>query len=429
MQTLTYRQIVQKIEALGVMPDRLPSLEPMTRALQRLLEPHDFKPEKTVVIAGTNGKGSVCATLQTLLQATGETVGLYTSPHLEETTERIQINGAPISEDLFCKAYSDVSSRLEGFTLTHFEVLTLMAAWIFFSKTGHFKKIDRAIFEVGLGGKWDATNAIPHHHCVITQLGYDHQNLLGNSLSEIAKNKFGIIHPESSVVYSPLPEEARSLLEDYKKIPHTRWHESAPFSYRVEQNETGREPQFFISTPWGETQIALAGRRGAENTMTALTCFRQLGFDPSPYLSTLAHVKWSGRMEKWTHPQARCPIYLSGDHNPQGVESLLELLPHYKYKQLYTLVGIGKDKDRDSILGPLFQVANQSVVLTQTPFRGIPIEGYGPWAQKAHDQVADPIEAIKTLFQQATEEDLILVTGSLYLVGEIKGFLRARTQQ
>ncbi|MEO7164820.1 MAG: hypothetical protein ABI041_18015, partial [Bdellovibrionia bacterium] len=127
-----YRQIVKDIEARGVMPDKAPSLEPMQRALERLIPPHQFRPDRTTVVAGTNGKGSVCATLEALLLATGGTVGLYTSPHLEETTERIRINGEDISQDLFCRAYLAVLIKTQDLALTHFEVLTAMAAWIFF---------------------------------------------------------------------------------------------------------------------------------------------------------------------------------------------------------------------------------------------------------------------------------------------------------
>ncbi len=404
------------------MPDRPPSLVTMQEALDLLLPSSCWRPKKTVIVAGTNGKGSVCATLETLFIAAGETVGLYTSPHLEETTERIRINGAHLSEEQFCQIYSEVKSLLPGMKLTHFEILTLMAAWAFFSGRTH-TPVDRAIFEVGLGGTWDATNAIPHDHCIITQLGYDHQNLLGNSLTEIAKNKFGIIQKNALVVHSPLPDEVQSLATETQEATGSTWIPSSSIIERVEIH--GREPIFYIETPWGEAKLALPGRRGAENTATALTYFKECGYNPSLFLSRISEVQWKGRMEKWTGSASRCAVYLSGDHNPQGVKSLTELLPHYWRNHLYILVGVGRDKSRDEILSPLFSLPNTSIFLTETPFKGLKIQDYGQWKDLAKGTNEDPAEAIQSIFDLASEEDLILVTGSLYLVGYIKSVLKA----
>ncbi len=426
MRRLEYAQVIAEIEALGIMPERAPSLEIMQSALKKLFPtPSDqyiWRPEKTVVVAGTNGKGSVCATLETLFLAAGETVGLYTSPHLEETTERIRINGAQLSKEQFCQIYSEVKSRTSGTRLSHFETLTLMAAWAFFSGTTH-PPVDRAIFEVGLGGKWDATNAIPHQHCIITQLGFDHQNLLGDSIEEIAANKFGIISPGATVIHSPLPTTVEQLAAQVRNNTQSSWRKAVPFSTRVEQR--GQNPIFFITTPWGEAQLALPGQRGAENTATALTFFNDCGYQPSLYLSQLQRVKWGGRMEKITTPASPCPIYLSGDHNADGILSLTKLLPYYSRKNIYILVGIGKDKDRDSILSPLFEISDASIILTQTPFKPLLIKEYDQWLALSHSHQANPIEAIQNIFSIATDEDLILVTGSLYLVGLIKNKLLA----
>ena len=184
---MNYHQAVAESEALPIMPDRAPSLEPTRRGLARLGLPA-FPDSRVVIVAGTNGKGSVCACLESLLIAAGQTVGLYTSPHLVETTERFRRNGRDISPDEFTHAYLAVCERTRGLGLTHFELLTLMAYWIFVGANGT-PAVDWLILEVGLGGIWDATNAIPHRYWVITSLGYDHQNLLGSTLTEIAANK------------------------------------------------------------------------------------------------------------------------------------------------------------------------------------------------------------------------------------------------
>lgn len=427
-----YRQIIKNIEARGIMPETAPSLLPMQQALARILAPSDFQPEKTILVAGTNGKGSVCATLESLFLAAGETVGLYTSPHLEETTERFRINGKEISQELFCQAYLEVSSKTQDLPLSHFEVLTLMAAWLFFSGEA-LAPVDHPLFEVGLGGLWDATNAIPHRNCIITSLGYDHQNLLGNTLEEIAINKFGIVGSGATVVFSPFPPEAQepllALAKTVQTETHSQWTQSVPFEFSVLDAEgpghaPWDEPQFIINTQWGKAPLSLAGERAAQNTATALTFFAQLGHDPSAYLSTLKQIKWPGRMERIAGAKP-CPTYLSGDHNPQGADSLVQLLKHYKRNRLYILAGIGKDKDSDGILTPLFSLKNTSIFLTETPFKGRAVEDYGQWNQRAADTSKDSIALLRKIQDLATPDDMIVVTGSLYLVGQLRSKILA----
>jgi dihydrofolate synthase/folylpolyglutamate synthase len=399
------------------MPDAAPSLDPMHLGLARVLPRVQIDPNQVIVVAGTNGKGSVCATLEALLLDAGETVGLYTSPHLEETTERIRISGCDISRELFCQAHQKVVERTHDLRLSHFEVLTLMAAWVFFSGEGT-APVKKAIFEVGLGGTWDATNAIPHLNCVITSLGYDHQNLLGSSLAEIATNKFGIITDKARVVHSPFPEEVEPLAETLQKTTKTSWTKSAPFTLQI-RKEQGT-PSFILETQWGQTPISLPGFRGAQNSATALTLFEKLGFDPRSHLSALSKVRWPGRMEKLEDASLPCPVYFSGDHNPQGIQSLLELLPHYSRRHLFILVGIGKDKNLDGILNPLFSLENRTIFLTETPFRGRSLAEHRPWNDQAAEALRNPMDAFRKISKQATSEDMILVTGSLYLVGYLK---------
>jgi dihydrofolate synthase/folylpolyglutamate synthase len=411
-----YQQVVQSLEQRGVMPDRAPSLEPTREGLRRLdLGP--IGPERVIIVAGTNGKGSVCATLEALLIAAGENVGLYTSPHLVETTERIRIGGVDVSQEVFCAAHDWVASKTEDLKLSHFEMLTLMAAWVFFSGIPA-PAVKRAIFEVGLGGLWDSTNAIPHSTAIITSLGLDHQNILGNSLQEIARNKFGVVGAGMAVVHSPLPEAVKELAKQTQEQTRSRWIASAEFGHDVQTGDGA--PRFEITTRWGRARISLPGKRGAQNTATALTAFETLGYEPSKYLHILKDVRWPGRMEKFEHPRSPCPIYLSGDHNPQGVHSLLELLPFYRRKNLHIVVGIGKDKDLDGVLAPLFALHAASITLTEIPFRPRALADYGPWLDAAEAAIPDPKRALDHAIACATSEDMILVTGSLYLVGEIK---------
>ncbi len=429
MPSLTYRETVHTLEGLGVMPDRPPGLKAVQAGL-KLLFAHDLPRERIIVVAGTNGKGSTCATLEALFLEAGETVGLFISPHLIESTERIRLNGQDVSPELFCAAYRAVQESLRphpDLKLSHFEMLTLMAAWVFFSPDRPAEERPRwVIFEVGLGGTWDATNAIPHDHCVITSLSYDHQNLLGNTLPEIAANKLGILGPETqTLVHAPFPSEVLALAQDtrahlLKQNPTAQWIESLPYPYDVQQDPSSREPLFVLQTPWGPAPLSLPGSRAAQNTSVALTLFRALGFEPGNFLAALRKVRWPGRMQRLSLLPTRCPVYLSGDHNPDGVRSLLEILPHYPRQHLFILVGVGRDKDLDGILTPLAQLPHSSLFLTQTPFRGRSLAEYGEWRSRAQGAWTDPREALQVLLAQATPLDCILVTGSLYLVGEIQ---------
>ncbi len=414
---LNYTDTVRELESRSIMPETAPSLEPMHQGLKKLLSPALFKPKNTIVVAGTNGKGSVCASLEALLRSAGMSVGLYTSPHLIQTTERIRINGKDISEEEFCCVYQNVSEKTNDLKLTHFEMLTLMAAWCFFADRS---PVDWAIFEVGLGGLWDATNAIPHETSIITTLGYDHQNLLGNTLQEIAINKFGIISDQNTVIHSPLPPELSNLAAQVQLKTRSRW---IPCTSYKTHTKSGTNPQFILETQWGSIPLALPGARAALNSSTALTAFSALGFSPENHLKALSPsglIHWPGRMEKITLKNSPCPVYLSGDHNPDGVKSLLELLPYYSRKTLHILVGIGKDKDHNGILELLNQIPNSQLYLTETPFRGRKLEEYGSWVNQVRIAERDPQEALLRVLSYAHPEDLVLVTGSLYLVGHLR---------
>lgn len=430
---MTYQDAVREIESYGIMPQRAPSLEPMKWALDLLATELEINPDSVIVVAGTNGKGSVCASLEALLLAAGETVGLYTSPHLEETTERFRVNGKDISEDIFTDAYQQISQRVSSVVLSHFEILTLIAAWIFFSGR-YFPVVQRPIFEVGLGGIWDATNAIPHRNSVITSLSLDHENLLGNTLTEIARNKFGIIGARGRVIHARLPGEVLPLAHHTREQTQSRWRESVPYQVSVESvkpiEPIGKDahqntPRFTVETEWGRFPLQLAGLRAGENSALALTVFHELGFNPSDYRDALSTVRWPGRMEKFDHPGFPCPLFLSGDHNPQGVSSLIELLKFYPYKNLHILVGVGTDKNLDGILNPLWKHPRTHLYLTETPFKGRTIAQYGSWAARAKGTWKNPMEGLNYLRTQvAAPGDLVLISGSLYLVGQLRRELR-----
>jgi dihydrofolate synthase/folylpolyglutamate synthase len=433
---LTYEEIQREIESRGIMPQKAPSLEPTLEGLRRMgFDRYPLAarirqdPTRAIVVAGTNGKGSVCAALEALLIDAGERTGLFTSPHLMEVTERFRIAGEDIPEALFCQAYERVRDAVGDLTLSHFEWITLMAVWIFGSGEA-VPPVDRLLLETGMGGQWDSTNAVPHGVAIITSLGFDHERFLGATLSEIARNKFGIVPSAENlpalpggalVVHAPLPEEVMSVADLTRLRTQSRWFTAEPGELEVRSTPKG--PDFTLKTRWGEGPLALAGRRGAANACLALTAFEKLGFDPTKHLGALNKIRWPGRMERIESALAPCPIYLSGDHNPQGLQSLRELLPLYRRRHLHILVGVGNDKDLGGILSLLKGISESSLYFTQTPFKGLSIREYGKWLDLGRGAWESPRAALVSIAQNAQPDDLILVTGSLYLVGHIRKFL------
>lgn len=411
MSELTYQSVVQNLEALNIMPRTMPGLEKLKSALQHKNWFANLSSEKIITVAGTNGKGTTCAVLQTLLLSAGKSVGLYTSPHLITTTERIRLNGKPISEIEFVNLYQENIELINKYELTHFESLTLMAADYFFAENN----LDYVIFEVGLGGTFDATNVFPNRYSVITALAMDHQNILGNSVLDIARNKFGIIKHNSKVFHHPLPPEVFALFSEVLTETNSMAIPAIPGTIHAEKSF---EPYWFLHTPWGKTMINIPGHRACENIMTALTIFEELGYEPQDHLRSLENIPWQGRMQKVKWPHMQAPVYLSGDHNIQGVQSLVQLLHYYEWNELHLVVGIGQDKAAEEMLRILFTLPRVKLYLTQTPFKGRSITEYPEEIRtKATESNDDVIALLNSL--QAAKNDLVVVTGSLYLVGEV----------
>lgn len=395
----------------------MPGLQKIKKALEQTDWYSKVNPESVIVVAGTNGKGSTCATLEALLRDAGQKVGFYSSPHLVSTNERIRVNGSSISEDQFVQVFSECEHLIQSCELSHFEALTLMAGHFYFSEKWN-QKLDYVIFEVGLGGTFDATNAFPHRYSVITSLGIDHASILGKTLQEIAPNKFGIVHENNSVIFSDLDQSLISLKDSVLEKTNSIGYEVPSCSFGIEKSKV--EPIYFLESKWGKAELSLKGRRAAENSMIALTTFANLGFDPALHLTALKNVNWPGRMQKVDWPGMGCPVFLSGDHNPQGIKSLLEILKDFSWENIHIIVGIGIDKDADEMLQELTQLRNAKLYLTVTPFKGRLLDQYPQkYLDRAVFKNENPTYALQYVSTQAGPQDLVVVTGSLYLVGEI----------
>ncbi len=410
----TFESVVQHLESLSIMPKEMPGIEKLKIALSETEWFSEIDAKKVIVVAGTNGKGSTCAILESLLASAGQKVGFYSSPHLIDTTERIRVQQQSITKKHFTELFFANEERIKKHQLTHFEALTLMAGEYFFYQKWD-QHLDYVIFEVGLGGLFDATNAMPHATSIITLLGLDHTQILGSDLVSIAKNKFGIVQDGNLVVHHPLAEELEDLKLATQKKTKSRWIVAEKFSSTVEVG-----PRYWIDSKWGKGEINLPGKRAAENAATALTTIAALGFNPSLFLSALKQVDWPGRMQQVGWPGLKAKLFLSGDHNRQGIQSLVDLLKDYTYQNIHVVVGIGKDKDAEEMLLEIQKIPHQFLYLTETPFKGLKISEYpNIFLQKAKLVEADFFLLLDKIKNLATEQDLVLVTGSLYLVGEV----------
>ncbi len=417
---ISFNDVVKNLESRGIMPKTPPSLQKTKDALARLPLTYPTDLERVIVIAGTNGKGTTAKILASLLQESGFRVGLFSSPHLISPVERIQVQGEPVTEARFCELFFRVDEVTKDLQLTHFETITAMMALEFFEAAADAQPVDYAVLEVGLGGLFDSTNAIPHLSCAITQLGWDHQEILGNSLPEIAMQKLGIVLPNAKVYYQAFPEECAAILAEHQQRLQGRWQVAPDFSYTVDGSSF--PPKYTLESAWGKYRLPLLGRRACQNTNLALTVFSGLGFSPPTSFDALFQVQWPGRMQILHRTDCPAPIALSGDHNEQGMESLLEILEHCQRNHLHILIGIGEKKNARAMLRCLKTLPNVSFGVVSGFFKSrssAELICELPEGTLGYTSFGEAYSAMRIRVQPG---DLVLVTGSLYLVGEALKF-------
>jgi len=379
---------------------------------------------RTVHIAGTKGKGSVAAMIAQVLTDSGYKTGLYTSPHLHHLRERIKVDGTLISEEAFAELMTKLKPYLEAANrrqLTFFEVLTILAFVYFHEKQAHFQ-----VLEVGLGGRLDATNVAQPEVCIITSISLDHMQILGDSLEKIAYEKAGIIKPGCTVVLSPQPEEVTSVISNicYKQGANL---------VRVGKEVTWRGMNGDLS----HQSIMVEGRRGIyhvtipllgdyqlENTATAVAALEVLvsrGFDISSQdiAQGLAKVKWPGRFQILQHS----PIVLvDGAHNVASIKRLVEnVKAYFSYKRALLIFGVSCDKDIPGIVRELVSLSPQVIVThTSHPRAASPSVIATEFVKMGvNSKITENIpQALFQALSLASEQDLICVTGSLFVVAE-----------
>ena len=390
-------------------------LERVALALAALGDPQRRYP--CLHIAGTNGKGSVAAMLHAMLRAAGHRTGLYTSPHLTRFTERIRIGDAEISEAEVVSFTQEIrtAATLRGIELTFFEFITVMA---FLAFARH--AVDSAVVEVGLGGRLDATNVIDPVATIITTIGLDHEQYLGDTIESIAAEKGGIIKPGCPVVLGRLSDAARSVL---KGIAAERNAPVIEASEEIQIHGTALLRVSGMGWKIDNLTLALRGRFQHDNAATALAAAAlvrdRFGLSDGAVRRGLAMVCWPGRLEVVSSAPL---IVLDGAHNEAGVQTLAEELPDVIGKRpLHLLFGVMSDKRWQPMveqLGPMVRSATVTAIL---PPRGEAPERVAASFRKFCPTTVIPNarQAVRTLLDQIAPSEALLVTGSLFLVGAV----------
>jgi dihydrofolate synthase / folylpolyglutamate synthase len=413
------------------------NLENISVLLERLGRPDRVFP--CVHIAGTNGKGSTAAFLEKILRDAGFRTGLYTSPHLERINERIRISGKEISDERFAEIFTRIHAAIEELLAegklrahpTYFECVTALAFEAFARE-----RVDFAVIEVGLGGRLDATNVVTPLVSIITRIDFDHENYLGHSLREIAAEKAGILKPQVPAVFAAqLPEAHEVLVARATELRCPFVETSELFRVKRETLAVGCVRATVEETSSGKSlslEPQLAGRFQLQNVLNAVAAAwilqnRNYRITDENIVQGIATAEWPGRLERL---QTRPDVYLDGAHNPGAARELAQFLEeNFANRKVYLIFGAMRDKAVDEVTGMLFPHAHE-VIFTQpgTP-RAVSARQL---AEMAGDHAAkftvveNAEQALESALSKAGPEDAVFITGSLYLVGELRHVWNAR---
>ncbi len=405
-----------------------PGLERIKLLLDYLGNPQEDL--KVIHVAGTNGKGSTSAILTSIYQSGGYRVGSYNSPHIIEFNERIRIDQVNISDEELDRLITEMREAIEAVAqeLEHpsfFEIVTALA-FLYFSQ----QQVDLVILEVGLGGRFDATNVVDSLISVITNVSLDHTDYLGDNLEDIAWEKAGIIKEEqvvvtaskNKVVLDKLLEVCQQQNSKLLNINYNfRWRflESKLDYQRIDIKSNKRE--------YSNIRIPLLGEHQIFNTATALAVVEALkGNYPLSSLDIrkgIANSRWPGRVELINKDPL---IILDGAHNVAGAKSLIKALDKLKYNRLFLVISLLADKDVDGVIEEVIPRVDKVIITKNNNSRAIDTKELKVKVSRYKKEVIirkQLNQAIKYSLSQATREDLILVSGSLYTVAEARQIL------
>jgi len=393
-----------------------PGLEVTEALLGKLGNPH--RDLKCIHVAGTNGKGSVCAMIESVLRASGLKTGLYTSPHLLRFNERFRISGREISDAELEKLIARVETAaqtLDTRPATFFEISTAMA-FDYFNR----EKVDYAVIETGMGGRWDATNVILPVLSVITRIDMDHQEYLGAEIEKIAGEKAGIIKPGIPVICGPMPVEAEAVVyrEAAEKKSPILGSDEAVLIHALERQ---RDNQTISIEASGHTypniRLPLAGRFQLENCALAVAALEDLADIENLRLQMkkgLETVRWPGRFQIL---QQKPPMIYDGAHNPSGARALLDAVQEgFPGFEAGFFFGFMKDKDVETILKTLAPAVQKAWAVTLPAERALSAAEIAGAGCRAGLEI-EPADRIQPALEwlEAGKKRLVCFTGSLYL--------------
>jgi dihydrofolate synthase / folylpolyglutamate synthase len=384
---------------------------------------------RVIHIAGTNGKGSTCKILQNLIMNSlpSKKVGLYTSPHLIDYRERIQINNKKISEEELLDSAEFIFDKCKNIPLTFFEFTTLLC-FLHFQRN----KIDFAVIETGMGGKLDATNVLESELCLITSIALDHAEHLGDTINKIAIEKAGIFKKGSTAVLQKtncmdiLKEEAKkakvlNIIEEGKDYFY-EINNDQTFNFTYNKNNSQK-------IKYSHLPLSLRGEYQYKNASMALLAISELNIETSEGIikETLRSIKWPGRLEKLELKKRT--VYLDVSHNPEGIQKTIDYLNKtYPHKKIYTACGFMKDKEYRKMIKMLCKISQKVLLMpTKTEDRSINIKDYIDILDTDCDNTyicKDYEEAINIALNDTELDSVILFTGSLFNYEHISKILR-----
>ena len=420
---MNYPDSVHFLYALGneIQTAKL-GLERIGTVLAALGRPQDRL--RFVHVAGTNGKGSTCAMIESALRAAGQRTGLFTSPHLAEPTERIRVDGAPVSAGRFAAAFDRVHAAVEALLAqgaidlhtTYFETVTAMAL-VVFAEEG----VDRVVLEVGLGGRLDATNVVTPELCVITPVDFDHEAFLGKSLEAIAAEKAGILKPGVPAVFARQRAEAAAVLKRRAAELELRVDRVEDWTVRELEADAWRSRFRLRGSRELELTCPLAGVHQAENAVTAAAALARLGVSDRAIEAGIAATVWPGRLERVSE---RPEIILDGAHNPAGARALAAHIERfYGARRVRLIFGAMRDKAIPEISGILFPLAAEVIGTAPRQARALSPDAFRQVAWHANLRTAASLEAALGMVADAPPLDVVFVTGSLFLVAEARAII------
>jgi dihydrofolate synthase / folylpolyglutamate synthase len=427
---LSYEEVLERMYARLPMFSRIggaaykPSLENTLHLCGAINHPQAGL--RCIHVAGTNGKGSVSHWLASIFQAAGYKTGLYTSPHLKDFRERIRVDGAMIPKEEVVYWYNRLMPAAEDCQASFFEMTVAMML-------GHFKKnaVDIAIIETGMGGRLDSTNVVNPLMSVITYIGMDHQQFLGDTLALIATEKAGIIKGNTPVLIGRHQEETASI---FKSVAFQR---SAPLLYAADLIESVRlqmsgkvEVQELNGEAWSFTN-PLQGSYQRENMATVVAAIHWLNQTAAlPILISREALKAgleqvverTGIKGRWQVLKAIPKVVADVGHNEDGISAVMQQLKHERYQQLHIIFGAVKDKDVAKMLS--LMPTDACYYFCEPPLeRKLPAEELASIAETVgisrFNVISHPSTAYQTALYQCSDDDLLLILGSFFVVGEI----------